>query len=262
MGNVKKMENYVKNVEASQKAVDAAHTKVNEALANKDLNEYGNAMAQLTKAVKALNEHICRAEYVKFTLEEHPMIAAIKQFKIETVVIKEEKNKESGIVVGVKLNKRETNIDLLKFCEFVQIDKTWAHEAFHLLELLALREADVFKMNPSELAKRTRYFCEKAAAKKNGETPDSNTQIVKQLQKVVDLAIFVDDGNGKNSYKCTNHDIAFILDAATKIDTKEKGTIAMVKERDFRIIMLNVFSHCIGEIEAYKVVAPKAKKSN
>lgn len=261
MGKVK-MENYEKNVEASKKEVDAAHAKVKEALANKDLTEYGNAMTQLTKAVKALNEYICRAEYVKFAEAEHPMIAAIKQFRIEIVEPKEEKSKESGIVIGVKLNTRKTNIDLLKFCEFVKIDSTWAHESFHLLELLALSETDVFKMKPSDLAKRSRYFCEKAAAKKNGETPDSNTQIVKQLQKIVDLAIFVDDGNGKNAYKCTNHDIAFILDAATKIDTKEKGTIAMVNERQFRIIMLNVFAHCIGEIEAYKVIAPKAKKSN
>ena len=242
----------------AKKDVEEALKEVRKSLAAKDLAEYGKALAALNEKVKALNECICKVEYAKFIETENPMITAVKQFFIETVKVKESRDKEDGSISGVNLEKKQSRIDLEKFCEFADLDKTWAHDSKKLLALLTVRETNVFAMKPADLAKKSYYFIKAARAKKEGETPDSNTQIVRLLQKIIDEAIFVDNGSGQNAYKCTNHDLAFIQDSVTKMDTKEKCTIAMLNERQFMTVMMSVFAHCLGE--AYKVKAAKAKK--
>lgn len=255
-----------KNKEALEKVVGIAKKDANEALesvrkalADKDLAGYGKAMAVLTAKVKILNESISRVKYAEFLATEHPIVAAVKEFYIETVKIKESRDKEDGSITGVNLEKKKSRIDLEKFCEFGELDKTWSYDCGKLLALLTLRETDVYAIKPTELAKKSYYFISQVRAKKEGETPDSNTQIVRLLQKIIDEAIFVDDGSGKNVYKCTNHDLAFIQDAVTKMDTKEKCTIAMLNERQFKTVMMSVFAHCLGE--AYKVKAAKSKEA-
>ena len=62
-----------------------------------------------------------------------------------------------------------------------------------------------------------------------------------------------------NIYKCTNHDVAFVQDSVTKMDTKEKCTIAMLNNRQFKTVMMSVFAHCLGE--QYKVKAAKIKEA-
>lgn len=254
------------NKEALEKVVGIAQKDANEALemvrkalAEKDLAGYSKAMATLTTKVKTLNECICKVKYAEFLATEHPVITAVKEFYIETVKIKESRDKEDGSITGVNFDKKQSRIDLEKFCEFGDLDTAWAHDCSKLLALLTLRETDVYAIKPAELAKKSFYFISQVRAKKEGETPDSNTQIVRLLQKIIDEAIFVDDGNGKNVYKCTNHDLAFIQDAVTKMDTKEKCTIAMLNERQFKTVMMSVFAHCLGE--AYKVKAAKIKEA-
>ncbi len=41
------------------------------------------------------------------------------------------------------------------------------------------------------------------------------------------------------------------------MDAKEKCTIAMLNERQFKTVMMSVFAHCLGE--AYKVKPAKIK---
>lgn len=248
-----------KVVSIAQKDADEMLASVRKALADKDLAGYTKAMASLSEKVKTLNECICKVEYAKFLEAEHPVIAAVMQFYIETIKVKESRDKNDGSISGVNFEKKKSRIDLEKFCEFADLDKSWAHDSAKLLALLTLRETDVYAVKPAELAKKSYYFISAVRAKKEGETPDSNTQIVRLLQKIIDEAIFVDDGNGKNVYKCTNHDLAFIQDAVTKMDTKEKCTIAMLNERQFKTVMMSVFAHCLGE--AYKVKAAKVKEA-
>ena len=225
--------------------------EVKKALSEGNLVEYSRQSAILKTAVATYNQSLCNVEYAKFAEMEHPMIEAVKQFYINTVKIKEERNKETDVIENVKLEEKQSRIDLEKFCDFAHLDKAWTNYAAELLALLTLRETNVYAMKPSELAKKNYYFIKAADRKKAGETPDSNTQIVSLLQKIIDNAIFVDNGEGKNVYKCNNHDIAFIQDAVTKIDTKEKCTIAMLNERQFKTVLMSVFAHCLGEV--YKV---------
>ena len=233
--------------------------EVVEALHKGDLVAYNKGMSALKEKVSTLNLSVCNVEYDKFMQTEAPMIAAVRQFYIEIFKIKEERDKDTDLITSVSLEKKKARIDLEKFCEFGRLDKTWANDSAKLLALLTLRETDVYAIKPSELSKKSYYFINAATRKKNGETPDSNTQIVSLLQKIIDGAIFVDNGEGKNAYKCNNHDIAFIQDAVTKMDTKEKCTIAMLNERQFKTVMMSVFAHCLGEAYKVKSHAPKNK---
>lgn len=248
-----------KSVSVAREGVNKALETVQKALSKKDLVEYNKALQSLTNKVKTLNESVCNAKYAEFLATENPIITAVQEFYIETIRVKEVRNKDDGSLSDVKLEKKNSRIDLEKFCDYAHLDKTWAHDSESLLALLILRETDVYTIKPEELAKKSFYFIDKVRAKKEGETPDSKTQIVSLLQKIIDEAIFVDDGNGKNVYKCTNHDLAFIQDAVTKINTKEKCTIAMLSERQFKTVMMSVFAHCLGE--AYKVMVVQRKNA-
>lgn len=256
MANKEALEKYVG---IAEKDANEALEAVRKALAEKDLAGYSKALATLTTKVKTLNECICKVKYAEFLATEHPVITAVKEFYIEVYKVKETREKDDGSITGVNLEKKKSRIDLEKFCEFGELDTAWARDCSKLLALLTLRETDVYAIKPAELAKKSFYFISQVRAKKEGETPDSNTQIVRLLQKIIDEAIFVDNGSGRNVYKCTNHDLAFIQDAVTKMDTKEKCTIAMLNERQFKTVMMSVFAHCLGE--AYKVKAAKIKEA-
>lgn len=253
------MANKVKLAEFAVKAraeADEALENANAAIKAKDLPAYNEAMNDLTEKVKTVNEFLCKIDYEGFLEQENPMIAAVKAFYIKTLRVKENRDKETDALVDVTLEERNTAINLERFCKHGDLDMTWAHDSNKLLELLALRETDVFKMTPAQLATKSHYFIANARAKKEGETPDSNTKIVKMLQKIIDEAIFVDNGKGENVYKCTNHDIAFIQDASTKIDTRAKCGIAMLSQSQFKRVMTSVFAHCLGEKYTVKVAKP------
>lgn len=241
----------------ANKVAEATLKSVRDALAKKDLTKYNLTMTALQKDVKEVNNLRCKVEYAKFLETESPMITAVKQFYIDTIKVKETRNKDDGSITGVNLETKKSRIDLEDFCNFGELPKKWTTDASHLLALLALRETDVFKMSPTALSAKSFYFINQARAKQEGKTPDSNTQVVKLLQTIIDEMIFVDNGEGKNAYKCTSHDLAFIHDAVTKMDTKEKCTIATMNERQFKTVLMSVLAHCLGEV--YKVKAAKIK---
>lgn len=231
---------------------------VRTALKGKDLESYSAEMTKLEGRVKTLNEAICNEEYRRLATEPHPVIAAVKKFYIDLYKIEVNKDKDIGSIMGVNLVTKKSRIDLKKFCEVNELDTAWVQSSKQLLALLVLRETDVYSIKPTELANQSFYFISAVRKKQNGETPDSNTKIVALLQEIIDKAIFVDNGKGQNAYKCNNHDIAFIQDAVTKMDTKEKCTIAMLNERQFQTVMMSVFAHCLGE--SYTVKAAKIKE--
>lgn len=253
------MATYLEISATARAKADATLEEVREALKNRDLEAYNKSMKTLDDDVKELNKALRNVEFDELAKEASPMIAAVQKFYIDLIKVDISKDKDDGSITGVNLEPRKARIDLEKFCDFAKIDKAWANNCDKLLELLYLRECNVYAMKPSELAKRSFYFISQAKKKLEGETPDSNTQIVRLIQTIIDGAIFVDNGEGKNTYKCTTHDIAFIQDAVTKLDTKEKCSIAMLNSRQFKTVMMGVFAHCLGE--AYTVKALKKKNS-
>lgn len=249
---------HAKNAEnRAQQALNA----VKEALKENDLAVYAAKKTALENAVDEWNANLQNVAYEELIQQECPIIAAVKMFYVEGYKVKETTDKETGKITDVTLEKRSRRIDLKKFCEWGHLDTAWVHSAAELRDLLEARETEVYSLKPSELAKKSYYFLAVMRKKESGETPDSNTQIVRLLQRVIDEAIFVDNGSGKNVYKCTNHDLAFIQDAVTKFDPKKKCSIAMLNERAFQTVMMSVFAHCLGEEITITTGAKKHKSA-
>ncbi len=231
---------------------DTVLARVNEALTAKDMDAYSASRKTLDTSVSNLNKALANEAFAGFLETENPIVAAVKAFYIKTIKVKEKTN-DAGIITSVEFEDRNSRIDLEKFCDFAELDMQWVHDSSRLLAKLVLRETDVYNIAPAELSKKSYYFTSQVKAKKEGETPDSNTQIVKLLQKIIDETL------GEGVHKCTNHDMAFIQDALTKLDTKEKCTIATINERQFKTVIMSVLAHALGE--AYQVKAAKIKNA-
>jgi hypothetical protein len=252
--------NYLDSMNSSAKTVNETLLKVREALAAKDMDGYGEHLAKLERQVKAHNGDILNVEFDRLSKETNPMIAAVKQFYVELKRVVEDKDKETGRVMGISIDTKKTRIDLAKFCDFAHLDKAWINQTARLLVLLVSKKRDLLAMPAADLAKQSLIFNEVVSELKDGETPNSNTQIVRLIQEIVDGTIFVDDGSGKNSYRCTNHDIFFISEAVMKFNAKEKCTLDSMNDRQFQSVMMSVFAHILGE--AYAIKEAKSRKKS
>ena len=244
---------------AARAKVDQTLETVRQAMRDKDLDAYNEGMSTLDEQVKAYNECLSKVEFERLAGMDAPMIEAVKQFYIELYRVKEEKDKETKSLTGVNLEIRKSRIDLLKFCEDAGISTEWSNDCEKLLALLVAQKTDVFNMDPETLARKSYYFLQVVARKRNGETPDSKTQCVKMLQQIVDGAICINDADGKNTLRVNNHDVAFIHECVGKLDTKEMCTISTINARQFRAVMMSVFAHVLGEKYVVKGSKKKAE---
>lgn len=250
--------NYLDSMNSSAKAVNETLLKVREALAAKDMDGYGGHLAKLGEYVKAHNKDILNVEFDRLSKETNPMIAAVKQFYVEMKRVVESKDDETGRITGVNIETKKTRIDLAKFCDFAHLDKAWINQTARLLVLLVSKKRDLFAMSSEDLAKQSIIFHNVLNELKDGKTPNSNTQIVRLIQEIVDGTIFVNDGSGNNSYRCTNHDILFISEAVMKFNAKEKCALDSMNDRQFQSVMMSVFAHILGE--AYVIKEAKSRK--
>ena len=221
-------EQALKNIDAYNKALSESDLK--------KMNELDVALKQLE--IDYQNE-MAKVVYQECLATENPMLSAITKYSYNVIAHKDKK--EEDIVVERVLNDDKVRqIDLLKFCKYSQdikaknkLDCAWQYDVMAFNQLLCLRSAKELKFTPAQVKKIAQtYYMEELARKINlGETPDSNTQICKQLQAVVDKILFKDDGKGKNAYKVNNHDVAYMLMIYTK---KGKSALAVqVAKHDF-----------------------------
>jgi len=232
---------YAEIARKARASVDAELASAKSALESKNLDAYEAAKNSLATKIGEYNDAIRNEKFAEFAASENPLKTAIKQFYITSYRAKETHDKETGKTTDISLASNErTRIDAETFCEFAGLDKTWIHECGELLALLQLRKTDIYTLAPSELLEKSYYFISALRKKAKGETPDSNTKIVALLQKIVDETIFEADENGKNVFKCTHRDIAFIEDCAHQFDPKAKAGIKSLKARGFVTVMMSV----------------------
>lgn len=121
------------------------------------------------------------------------------------------------VVVGMTIESKEERVDLYRMCQYLKLPSTWYRKVERLNQLMCLRTAH--ELGLSDEAIKTIcgsfYMSELARKEDLGETPTSNTQMVKALQKVFDDILFEDNGKGGNIYRVNNHDVAFILKTYT-----------------------------------------------
>ena len=97
-----------------------------------------------------------------------------------------------------------------------------------------------------------------------GETPDSNTQICKMLQKVIDSIICAADSNAEKPYKCNNHDVSYLLMCYTKKGKNALG-VAVAKHDALRRLVMDVCYRIIAngryDLEYKTIKTPVSAKS-
>lgn len=225
--------------EKSKKDIETLIAKANALIKANKLQDYYELMPKLDEAEKKYAELKATAVYTDLAKLPMPIIEAIKAYSYEIVRHKETTNKETHKVESLELVEKTRQIDLLKFCKHAKLDTDWQYPVQKFNQLLCLRSAKELKYSASEIKQVVdKYFLDEQARKiEMGETPDSNTQICKQCQRVIDGIIFNDDGKGNNTYKCNNHDIAYLIMCYTKKGKERLGV--KTAQNDFlrRLIM-------------------------
>ena len=218
------MENPEKTLKQIMTEIEQGVAAYNDAVKKNDMKA-ANVAEQMLKASEAeYLEHKQHEVFCALKAQEKPMLAAVRQYSFP--VVKHRAVKEGGVVLGIELIERERQIDLVKLSKFCELDTTWALKVELFGQLLCMRSAKELNMSAAEVRQiaNTYYMSELARKEKLGETPMSNTQVVKALQAVIDSFLFEAGGNGANIYKVNNYDANYLLMCYTK---RGKGMLSV-----------------------------------
>ena len=254
------IEEVIAEVARLQAEIEAKATAFNEAGLNMDFR----AMAQADLDIKELEKSYAEAAQVLTFMQlkdkENPMLEAIKMHSFE--VLKHKDSAESGSTIKTReIQTVERQFDLREFDNFcggkVSADKYWANFAEQMNQLIAIKVANDLKVD--DLASiGTSYFISKTKAEiKLSEegadvaNPISNTQMLKLLQKCLDKIIY-EDNDGKNKYKATSQDVAWLIYTYGRKDSKGRLTLKLADHKQFRKVLADVL-HRIVTNTNYKV---------
>ena len=210
-----------------------------------------DASTEIEGLVSDYNKLSRYESYREFMSSEKPLETAILTLSLPSFKVRTLTNDE-GVVTGMDVNNADGNlntvektIDLLDFDKYsgwmLANRKGWQYELERFNQLMCLKVALELGLAKGKLDKiKKTYFLTKVAEKiECGETPTSNTQALKALQGVIDAIIFDDDGNGKNKYKATSHDIAY-LDHLIAKRGKALLTVSVVNSKTTRELVTHI----------------------
>lgn len=246
-----------KNVNDVVKAnVEKFDKRMKEALAiaqkcvGKDADTYSKAKASLESEVKSKNIAVKVALYSKLCEHAEPIKTAISTFNYTTEKVQEKLDDKGGIVL-LQIVDTTTRIDMSDFVKVCKLNDEWLHDCNRLLALLQLRKTDLYNMTDTEMMQCTPYFIKKANEKLDGGTPDSNRQVEKLLQAIVDATI------GADQHKVTVHDVAFLEDACYSYNKKAYCGIRSMNAKAFYNVVVSVLyrmlTNSVYEIQNAKV---------
>lgn len=221
----------------------------NAALKENDAAKLGLIEQELRETEQSYAEAKCVEVFGELKESENPVKAAIE--KHSYLVVSHRPTREEGVVTGFELvEDKVRQIDLVRFCKFCKLPTGWQFMVEKFNQLLALRAANELKLSKAQINKICDSFYMNSLARQveMGETPDSNTAICKQLQKVLDAVLFEDNGKGKNVYRVNNHDVAYILMCYSKRG-KKVLSVSLAK---------NAYMHRLFLDVAHRVVTNKA----
>lgn len=184
----------------------------NKAIHENDLSAMSKAETSLKEAEAEYAETKALEVFDKLGEMENPIKAGIIEYSYP--VLSHKNIREDGKITGIELvEDKMRQIDLVKLAKYCGIKCDWQYMIEKFNQLLCLRAARELKLPKAEVNKicDSFYMNKLSRAVELGETPDSNTQICKQLQTIMDAMVFEDNGKGKNIYKVNNHDVAYLL---------------------------------------------------
>ena len=159
------------------------------------------------------------------------MLAAATALTFETLKHKD-KEDENGIK-SRELVTAERPLDFVALESFFVergkkfgAESTWAYKVAAFNRLLCMRTAQSIGADVKTVAEK---FATPTQARdiNLGKTPTSNTQLLKQLQMIIDSMLYVEGEKG-NIYKANSHDVGYLLSLYAK---KGRGVLSVAAAR-------------------------------
>ena len=221
-------------------------TAYNEALRKEDFRAREEAENNLKSELKRYAKQ--KGDIVVTTLarEKNPVLAAVKTLTYP--ILKSKKVREDGVETGVELVEDVVRVDLVKVCEAAGLPTAWQYKVEYLGLVMSMRIAKDVNNPAIAKAMKTDYRMKDLARKlAEGETPTSNTQVVKLVQGIVDEIL---PGSGK----VNNHDIAYLQNVMGKAGKVPKDVIVSNgrKTHEYFLDMLNAIVTGSGYTVSYK----------
>lgn len=212
--------------------------------------------------------------YIELEKAANPMLEACRMYSFEfpsyTLV------KADGVVTGAEAAYKTATISPVEFgsrlikaaesksCPFersgvCEHGHAWEYRAEKLAYLLTYRTIRNLGGSPAEIDefKKSYAIRDLAAREKMGETPTSTSQIVKCLQSIIDLMVFVLNDKGTNAVKANGKDAEYLLSIFEKAG-RGAGVVEVLKGSRIKDYIFTV-CHMIVTGKAYAVKYAKKK---
>lgn len=210
-------------VNAYNAAINADDTKAAE------LEKLDNETSELEKEYVRAAFHA--TALVELLDNPAPMLAAATALTFETLKHKD-KEDENGIK-SRELVTAERPLDFVALESFFVergkkfgAESAWVYKVAAFNRLLCMRTAQSIGANVKTVAEK---FATPTQARDIdlGKTPTSNTQLLKQLQMIIDSMLYVEGEKG-NIYKANSHDVGYLLSLYAK---KGRGVLSVAAAR-------------------------------
>lgn len=214
--------------------------------------DYSQAKAALEKEIDEYNTLTRRAKYKEMQATDNPFEAFARTVFYTGKRTKENKDSKTGVVDSITVEDMSRRLNLKEFVECIKADKEILSEIGNLQTLLLVRKREVLKLSDADYAKESFLYCRIVKEKESGKTPDSNTQICKKLQGILDMAGL--------EYRVTNKDFGFIMQCCFLHDSKAVGRVKPCTAGKFMSLIVDVMAHYVQGID-YSVLEKEQKKS-
>ena len=210
----------------------------NEALRNGEYRNREEAETNLKAELKRYRKQKADDVVSALSKEENPIMAAVMM--LEYPVLKDKKVREDGVETGIELVEQNVRVDLVKVAEASGLSTVWQYKVEYLGLVMAIRLAKDLNNPAIAKAMKTDYRMKDLARKlANGETPTSNTQVVKLVQGIMDEIL---PGSGK----VNNHDIKYLENVMTKAG-REAKTVQVGGTKQMHGFFLDMMNAIITE---------------
>lgn len=187
--------------------------------------------------------------------------------------------KEDGEITGVEASTKTANISPVEFgsrlikesesksCPYERtgVCKTghaWEYRSEKLAYMLTYRTIKKLGGSPADIEefKHSYAIRDLAAREKMGETPTSNTQLVKVLQSIIDMLVFTANDKGENAVKANGKDVEYLLAMFEKAG-RGVGVVEVLKGNKVKDYIFTV-CHMIVTGKPYEVKYAKKKEGS
>lgn len=237
-------------------------------LAKSTLDTAENAEAVADKDAANKNLDAIIAQYNKVSKDkcylacrnaEKPLAYAILQFYYEGIRIKEEKEKDTDVVIR-SIERTRRPIDISNLWKWMKdhekscgVDRSWYHYAEKFNYLMTVRAAE--RLGRPALKGLFIKYAEDyrmgqiAKDFDMGKTPCSNTNILRTLQKLVTAML-------GNEWKATSRDVNLLCDLYVKDNPRNPTGVKLPNHGNFRALLKKVCYRILTKGEGYDVESP------